>query len=83
MLIDAVARCPWNLGRYLLVDASKLRSRNWLTDSTDSPTLGRSLAAVWRMTWEAVYDHCQGRNRRKRYIGDIGIQLSTPLNALR
>ena len=31
--------------------ASELWSRNWLTDSTDSPTSRRSLAAVWRRTW--------------------------------
>ena len=31
--------------------ASELWSRNWLTDSTDSPTSRRSLAAVCRRTW--------------------------------
>ena len=34
-----------------MVTASELWSRNWLTDSTDSPTSRRSLAAVWRRTW--------------------------------
>ncbi len=35
-------------GRWLF---GELWSRNWLTDSTDSPTSRRSLAAVWRRRW--------------------------------
>ena len=62
--------CPSSLRRYTVVTASDEWSRNWLTDSIDSPASRRSLAAVWRRMWtpdgrrlpaESALEHRVGR----------------------